>query len=200
MHATHEVFNQAEPLADVNLFAGNRALRAALAFNAPGLATQEFEQLGALVGSAAMQQHARLANVHLPQLRSHDRLGRRTDVVEFHPSYHALMAAATGAGLHGTPWAGGAHAHVRRAAGFMLFTEVEPSILCPISMTYAVTPALRANAAIAAEWGPLLASRAYDGRFVPAHAEGRRDDGHGHDREAGRLGRAREHDAGRARR
>ncbi len=168
MNATHEVFNQAEPLADANLFAGNRALRAALAFNAPGLATQEFEQLGALVGSAAMQQHARLANAHLPQLRSHDRLGRRTDVVEFHPSYHALMAAATGAGLHGTPWAGGAHAHVRRAAGFMLFTEAEPSILCPISMTYAVTPALRANAAIAAEWGPLLASRAYDGRFVPA--------------------------------
>ena len=168
MNATHEVFNQAEPLADVNLFAGNRALRAALAFNAPGLATDEFEQLGALVGSAAMQQHARLANVHLPQLRSHDRLGRRTDVVEFHPSYHALMAAATGAGLHGTPWAGGAHAHVRRAAGFMLFTEVEPSILCPISMTYAVAPALRANAAIAAEWGPLLTSRAYDGRFVPA--------------------------------
>ena len=28
----------------------------------------------------------------------------------------------------------------------MLFTELEPSILCPISMTYAVTPALRANA------------------------------------------------------
>jgi putative acyl-CoA dehydrogenase len=168
MNATHEVFNQAEPLADVNLFAGNRALRSALAFNAPGLATDEFEELGALVGSAAMQRHARLANVHLPQLRSHDRLGRRTDIVEFHPSYHALMAAATGAGLHGTPWAGGAHAHVRRAAGFMLFTEVEPSILCPISMTYAVAPALRANAAIAAEWGPLLASRAYDGSFVPA--------------------------------
>jgi putative acyl-CoA dehydrogenase len=50
----------------------------------------------------------------------------------------------------------------------MLFTELEPSILCPISMTYAVTPALRANPAIAAEWGPLLTSRDYDGRFVPA--------------------------------
>jgi putative acyl-CoA dehydrogenase len=36
----------------------------------------------------------------------------------------------------------------------MLFTELEPSVLCPVSMTYAVTPALRANAALAADWAP----------------------------------------------
>ena len=154
MDATHEVFNQAEPLVGTNLFSGNRALRDALAFNAPALPTAELEQLGALAGSAEMQTHARLANVHLPQLRSHDRLGRRTDVVEFHPSYHALMAAAIGAGLHGTPWAGGANAHLRRAAGFMLFTEGEAAILCPISMTYAVTPTLRGDPAHAAESAP----------------------------------------------
>ena len=59
-----------------------------------------------------------------------------------------------------------AHAHVKRAAGFMLFTELEPSILCPISMTYAVTPALRGNAAIAADWSSKLASRIYDPRFL----------------------------------
>lgn len=44
----------------------------------------------------------------------------------------------------------------------MLFTELEPSTLCPISMTYAVTPALRSNAAIHADWAPKLTSRAYD--------------------------------------
>lgn len=56
-----------------------------------------------------------------------------------HPSYHALMSEATAAGLHGTPWADGVHTspHVLRAAGFMLFTELEPAVLCPISMTYA---------------------------------------------------------------
>jgi putative acyl-CoA dehydrogenase len=43
---------------------------------------------------------------------------------------------------------------MKRAAGFMLFTELEPSILCPISMTYAVTPALRDNAAIYRDWSP----------------------------------------------
>jgi putative acyl-CoA dehydrogenase len=163
MVATHEVFNQPEPLVDYNVFEGNRALRDALKFNAPQLDTAELSRLGALAGSSQMQTHARLANTHSPELHSHDRYGHRADRVEFHPSYHALMKAATGAGLHGTPWAGNQPSrHVLRAAGFMLFTELEPSILCPISMTYAATPALRKNAAIYADWGPKLASREYD--------------------------------------
>ncbi|HEY9097068.1 MAG TPA: DNA alkylation response protein, partial [Hydrogenophaga sp.] len=172
MGATHEVFNQPEPLVDVNLFEGNRALQAALAFNAPDLKTDGLQSLGALAGSAEMQTHARLANVFTPQLKSHSRFGHRIDQVEFHPSYHALMSAATAAGLHGTPWAqaeqalGDEHlrreAHTSRAAAFMLFTELEPSILCPISMTYAVTPALRDNPAIYRDWAPGLTARAYD--------------------------------------
>ena len=166
MHATHEVFNQPEPLVSYNLFAGNQALQAALAFNAPGLDTASLQALGAQLGTAEMQTHARLANVHTPELRSHSRFGHRIDQVEFHPSYHALMAAAVGAGLHGTPFSveqqASGHAHMLRAAGFMLFTELEPSMLCPISMTYAVTPALRSNAAIYADWAPQLTSRAYD--------------------------------------
>ena len=41
----------------------------------------------------------------------------------------------THARLHGTPWTQSiASPHVLRAASFMLFTELEPSILCPISM------------------------------------------------------------------
>lgn len=163
MNATHEVFNQPIPLAGYNLFDTNRGLRDALKFNAPKLATKDLSALGASLGSADMQTHARLANTHTPQLHSHDRFGRRVDQVEFHPSYHVLMDAATRAGLHGTPWNGeGSSPHVLRAAGFMLFTELEPSILCPISMTYAVTPALRDNAAIHADWAPRLTSRAYD--------------------------------------
>jgi putative acyl-CoA dehydrogenase len=170
MDATHEVFNQPEPLADYDLFEGNQALRDALKFNAPALETIELSRLGGLLGSAEMQTHARLANGHPPQLHSHDRFGRRVDLVEFHPSYHALMKAATAAGLHGTPWARShpdASPHVLRAAGFMMFTELEPSVLCPISMTYAVTPALRSNAAIYADWGPRLTSREYDPALKP---------------------------------
>ena len=194
MDITHEVFNQPDPLVNYNLFESNRSLRDALKFNAPGLGSYEMAeltQLGARLGTAEMQTHARLANVHTPELHTHDRFGRRIDQVEFHPSYHALMSQAVGAGLHGTPWteqspvlvaphtapppkeavsAGGGPApkrpgtspHVLRAAGFMLFTELEPSSLCPISMTYAVTPALRNNAAIYADWAPKLTSRQYD--------------------------------------
>jgi putative acyl-CoA dehydrogenase len=175
---THEVFNQPEPLADTNLFETNRPLRDALRLHAPDLDTEPLAKLGQLAGSAEMQAHARLANTHSPELRTHDRFGRRIDEVEFHPSYHVLMSAAVEAGLHGTPWAplpppagegrgGGAagvagNAHLLRAAGFMLFTELEPSILCPISMTYAVTPALRSNIAIYRDWAPRLTSRSYD--------------------------------------
>ena len=171
---THEVFNQPRALVDYNLFTTNQAMRCALDFNAPSLDTSALSELGARLGSAEMQEHARLANVHLPQLRSHDRFGHRIDEVEFHPSYHVLMGAAVGAGLHGAPWsehadAAGAPpaalartAHLARAAGFMLFTELEPSTLCPVSMTYAVTPALRGNAAVYADWAAKLGSRAYD--------------------------------------
>ncbi|MDB5945716.1 MAG: acyl-CoA dehydrogenase-like protein, partial [Ramlibacter sp.] len=48
-----------------------------------------------------------------------------------------------------------------------LFTGLEPAVLCPVSMSYAVAPALRGNPAVQAEWGPKLASRAYDPRLVP---------------------------------
>ncbi|MFT3776773.1 MAG: isovaleryl-CoA dehydrogenase [Ottowia sp.] len=165
MPATHEVFNQVQPLTGVNLFEGNRALQDALKFNAPGLDAAPLAELGRLACSAEMQQHARLANAHTPELHTHDRFGHRIDEVEFHPSYHALMGAATQAGLHGTPYAAAeqasGHAHVKRGAAFMLFTELEPAILCPISMTYAVTPALRDNPAIHRDWAPKLTSRAY---------------------------------------
>src|SRR5882672_3325428 len=168
MQVTHEVFNQPAPLSNYNLFETNRPLRDALRFNAAAQPVAELDRLGATLGSEEFQTHARLANIHTPQLQTHDRFGHRVDTVEFHPSYHALMNLAVGAGLHGTPWAGGDHAHLHRAAGFMMFTETEPSTLCPISMTYAVTPALQGNPAIAEAWGPKLTSRIYDGRFAPA--------------------------------
>ena len=164
---THEVFNQSTPFSDVNLLAGNPALADALRFNHPQLDLVALHAVGAETGSVAMQRHARLANAFPPQLRSHDRFGQRIDQVEFHPSYHHLLRAALQHRLHATPWTAGTGAHIERAAAFMLFTECEPSVLCPVSMTYAVMPALRANAAIHSAWAPGLASPRYDGRFLP---------------------------------
>ena len=169
MSTTHEVFNQVEPLSGHNLFSGNRPLQDALAHHLPGYDRARFDALGQELGRADMQQHARLANTHGPVLQTHDTRGRRVDQVEFHPSYHALMEAALRHRLHATPWTEGTGGHLQRAAAFMLFTELEPSVLCPVSMSYAVTPALRSNLALAQAWGPGLAATAYDPRFLPFH-------------------------------
>jgi putative acyl-CoA dehydrogenase len=167
MSVTHEVLNQATPLTDANLFRLNLPLQEALAWHHPAYDRARFDALGAEMGSSDMQVHARLANQHSPVLQTHDRFGHRIDQVEFHPSYHALMQSALRHRLHATPWTEGAGGHVERAAAFMLFTELEPSILCPVSMTYAVTPALRAQPALLEDWLPKLASTQYDERFLP---------------------------------
>jgi putative acyl-CoA dehydrogenase len=166
-HRTHEVINQSTPFVGVNLFDSDRALRDALRFNAPQLDTRALSAIGAEAGSAETVEHARLANVHTPELRTHDRFGHRVDQVEFHPSYHALLGGALRHGLHGAPWSRPAGAHIERAAGFIVWTQAEPSVLCPVSMSYAVTPALRANAPLYEAWRTRIASTRYDSRFAP---------------------------------
>ncbi|HET6684994.1 MAG TPA: acyl-CoA dehydrogenase family protein, partial [Jiangellaceae bacterium] len=106
---------------------------------------------------------SRLANVNPPILRSYDRFGTRIDEVEFHPSWHWLMAHAVGFGLQAAPWASeDPHAHLRRAAGFVVWSQTEPGHGCPISMTYAAVPALRADDSLAKQWSQRLAATAYD--------------------------------------
>lgn len=53
-------------------------------------------------------------------------------------------------------------AHVMRAAGFLVWSQVEAAHMCPISMTYAAVPTLRTDPGVAAFWEPLLASSSYD--------------------------------------
>ena len=104
-----------------------------------------------------------LANQHEPELTPYDRYGNRVDEVRFHPSWHWLMERGIGHGLQAAPWTSDSpHAHVRRAAGFFAWSQTEPGHGCPISMTYAAIPALRADDAIAKEWTPKLASTSYD--------------------------------------
>jgi putative acyl-CoA dehydrogenase len=167
MTITHEVTNQSTPLVDVNLFDSDAALRDALRFNAPQLDTKALSALGRMAGAADTVEHARLANLHTPTLHTHDRFGHRVDQVEFHSSYHALLGGALRHGLHGTPWSRGGGAHIERAAGFIVYTQAEPSVLCPVSMSYAVTPALRANASLYEAWRSRIAATEYDPRFAP---------------------------------
>ena len=74
------------------------------------------------------------------------------------------MARAVGAGLQAAPWSAdaGDRAHLRRAAGFYVWTQTESGHLCPISMTYSAIPALRHNPELSQLYEPGLSSRTYD--------------------------------------
>ncbi|MEI5674941.1 MULTISPECIES: acyl-CoA dehydrogenase family protein [unclassified Nocardioides] len=167
--AIRTVTNQAPPLVGHNVVTADRALTEAVVRHGSAEVVDDLVGLGAEAGSAEAREHGRLANEHHPRLTPYDRFGNRIDEVEFHPSWHWLMGRSVGHGLAAAPWEDDSpHAHVRRAAGFMAWSHTEPGHGCPVSMTYAAVPALRADDAIAKEWTPLLASRSYDPGLRPA--------------------------------
>ncbi|NBH05812.1 acyl-CoA dehydrogenase family protein [Amycolatopsis sp. SID8362] len=162
MPATHEVTNQVPPLAGHDVGA-DPALLEGLERAGAGWAADEVHELGRLAGSERVQEWGRLVNENEPVLRTHDRYGNRIDEVEFHPHWHELMNVAVSHGLHGTPWRDDrAGAHAARAAKFYVWGQAEFGHSCPISMTYAAIPALRANPELAARYEPLLAATEYD--------------------------------------
>jgi putative acyl-CoA dehydrogenase len=167
---THEVLNQASPLADFNTFSSDRVLVEALRREGGEWAHDRATDVGAFAGSARGQEWGREANENPPKLRTHDRLGNRIDEVEFHPAWHELLGAAVGFGLHALPWREPQPgAHVARSAMFIAFSQAEAGVGCPISMTYSVIPALRKQPEVAAEWEPRFLSLSYDGeRLRPA--------------------------------
>ena len=125
---------------------------------------RDLRDLGRLAGTDEVRTWAEQADRVPPVLRTHAPTGERIDAVEFHPAYHRLLEVAVGAGLTAEAWTRpeGSGAHARRAAGFVLWSQVEAGHLCPVSMTYAAVPALRAEPDVAAGWVPGLAARAYD--------------------------------------
>ncbi|EGJ73961.1 putative acyl-CoA dehydrogenase [Streptomyces sp. Tu6071] len=165
--------NQPPPLVGYDVFGADRALSEAVERHLhPALlstARTELSELGRAAGSAQAQEWGAQANENPPKLRTHDRFGHRIDEVEFHPAWHRLLGHAVSAGLT-SAWArpGG---HVRRAAGFLTWTQAEAGHGCPLSMTHAAVPALRAQPDLAAEWEPLLTSRVYDEGLRPASAK-----------------------------
>ena len=58
-----------------------------------------------------------------------------------------------------------------RATLYMALAYAEAGVGCPLSMTFAAVPALRADPVLAAEWEPLLTSRAYDPALRPVHSK-----------------------------
>jgi putative acyl-CoA dehydrogenase len=178
MSSRHPVAtNQAPPLVGHNVVTGDHALVEALTRHAGRAVVDDLVALGEEAGSAEAREHGRLADRHPPELTTYDRYGRRIDEVSFHPSWHWLMERGVGHGLQAAPWVqqadGSTSAHLRRAAGFMAWSHTEPAHGCPLSMTYAAVPALRADDGLAKEWTPALAATSYDPGIRPvAHKRG----------------------------
>jgi putative acyl-CoA dehydrogenase len=166
--STHEVLNQPFELADYNLFAADAALMEAVAREGAAWAAADLTRFGERLGAADYLELGALANRHQPEFDTHDRYGRRVDLVRFHPAYHALMRTAIEEGLHASPWTDPRPgAHVARAARTYMHSQVEAGHGCPITMTFAATPCLQLQPDLAASWLPKLHARIYDPRNVP---------------------------------
>ncbi|OIJ63390.1 acyl-CoA dehydrogenase family protein [Streptomyces mangrovisoli] len=168
--STHTVTNQAPPLTGYDVFGADRALVEAVDRHTLPEALEEvraeLSALGRTCGSAQVQEWAVQANENPPRLRTHDRYGNRIDEVDFHPAWHRLLGKGVSAGLTAA-W-GRPAGHVRRAAAFLVWSQVEAGNGCPLSMTHAAVPALRAEPELAAEWEPRLTSTVYDRELRPA--------------------------------
>ena len=163
---THRIDNQPPPFEPRDLWADDEVLRDAVV------------REGAAALSGSLADYARLAGDELyrigfdanrdkPRLKTHDRVGRRIDVVEFHPAYHRLLEAAKGHGVAGLSW----HqpqpgAHVARAVLSYLHHQVEAGTSCPLTMTHAAVPVLRREPALR-QWADKAAAPVYDARDVP---------------------------------
>ena len=172
MVRTHVVTNVVPPPSDLNLLGCDQALGEAVErWVAPDdpVGASALSDLGALAGTGEVRTWADQADRVTPVLRTHAATGERLDEVEYHPSYHRLMEVAVGHGLTAEPWArpSASGAHARRAAGFIVWSQVEAGHLCPVSMTYAAAPALAAEPSLADRWMPGLTSRAYDPVLAP---------------------------------
>jgi putative acyl-CoA dehydrogenase len=170
---THTVFNQVPPLEGVDVFSSNLPLVEAVQREGAGWVAERAAALGRFVGGEPQQLWGRLANENKPVLRTHDRYGNRIDEVEFHPAWHKLMQMGVEHELHSLPWSSQEPAvHTARAALYMTAMQAEAGFACPITMTFAVVPALRAQPELAAEWEPLITATTYDPRSIPAAEKG----------------------------
>ncbi len=148
-YQTHEVRNQAQPASGFNAFAGDAVLTSAIQREAPWAAAR-CEALGGVAGDEQVQELARLANRHNPELKTHDRFGHRIDWVEFHPSWHELMSLAWKHEVPNLTWrTNEKNGHYARAVLSYLWNQVEQGTACPTGMAYASYAGFSAEPALA---------------------------------------------------
>ena len=162
--STHEVANQARPLEPVNLFEIDRPLAEGLERENAAWGVDRARDLGAAAGTAEAREHSFRCERNEPRLVTHDRYGHRVDEVDLDPSWHWLLRTAVEREIHSLPWRDEKPgAHVARASLMYLWSQVNAGVMCPVSMTYSIVPALRDGAPeIAAEWESRLTRPDYD--------------------------------------
>ncbi|HRP95312.1 MAG TPA: acyl-CoA dehydrogenase family protein, partial [Rhodocyclaceae bacterium] len=137
-----------------------------------GWAEPELREAAGELGRREWIARGEQANLYPPRLRRYDHHGRRLDEFDFHPAWHECLAWLKDKGLGGATWADPrAGAHVRRAALFQLFAEVECGSLCPITMTHGAVPVLAREPLLAEPWLRLAQAPVHDARFIPAAAK-----------------------------
>ena len=160
-YATHTVLNQAAAATGFNAFTGDAVLSAAIAREAPW-AADKCAALGQLAGDETVQDLARLANKHIPELKTHDRFGNRIDWVEFHPAWHQLMGLAWQHEVHSLAWtATEKQPHFARAALSYLWNQVEHGTACPTGMAYASYAGFKSEPALRI-WADKLVGTQYE--------------------------------------
>ncbi|TPW26152.1 DNA alkylation response protein [Pararhizobium mangrovi] len=131
-----------------------------------------FDAIGRFTTSVEGQDLARMANRSAPELRALDARGERTDQVEYHPAYHALMRRSVAAGLHCSVWENvpdeAGISHQARAVRFFLTAGLERGHLAAISTTAASVAAIAASPRVAKDWAPRVLTRRYDSATKPA--------------------------------
>jgi len=157
------------------VFSSNLPLVEATEREGAGWIRERASAFGRFVGGAGGPQHlwgGRQTNTSRCW-HTHDRYGNRIDEVEFHPAWHQLMrrvSSTSSTRCLAQRRALGALPRARRY--YMTGMQAEAGYACPITMTFAVVPALRAQPELAAEWEPLVTATTYDPRSDPGGGEG----------------------------
>ncbi|RFS33923.1 DNA alkylation response protein [Acinetobacter sp. SWAC5] len=165
---THQISNQFDELENYNLFSSDTVLHEILKRNGSHDQSTLCE-MGKVAGSSEYFQHGALANKHTPILHAFDARGRRTDFIEFHPSWHKWMGLNRQFDTHAHPFnqPNSKTKWVEWAARFYLAGQVECGNLCPNSMTLGSIPLIQREPELWAKIGEKLLSTEYDERDVP---------------------------------
>lgn len=165
---THKISNQFDELQGYNVFDSDSILQEIL-LNYGSKNQAQLSEFGHVIGSKEYYEHADLANTYTPILHQFDSRGRRKDVVEFHPAWHAWMTLNRKYAVHAHPFSISTKqtGWVDWAAKFYLAGQVECGNLCPNSMTLGSILLIQKEPELWKQIGEKLLSTEYDQRDLP---------------------------------